>query len=633
VSQRNPPARETLGLTICGALGVWIGIHVLRTYLAALIWYVSREATTAEQIGAVSLGVFSVGLLAGVAIRLFGGWCPAWRFGLLLVALLVAWHALPANVSQPAVSFAAWVVWLWWFPAFLRELSRRNAATVIAPSLLLGLAAQVAGQTALNGLDLPLLAGFAGLVASILPGGAFVGALYVTLVRDRRISRTHPVTETNAVWTAFVAGPFLFIQLTFLVNLGRLQVMSGWDLWPVALVVGLSLGVALASLTWAPSRVVMVSLGIVAMALLAPGEWMVGWSILAVVPLQAALALLLHAAGSDTNTRGPGKFYVASAAGWLMFFGLFYGFYTGAAAPLTWVVAALAVSAPAIWLARPARLPALRPAAAAVAVVTLGVGISALLLPLSDVTATDERDPGEIRMVTYNVHQGYDERAMPSAAALADVIAEADADLIALQEVHRGANIAGGADLISYLRWRFPDYDIVFGPSYTSVMGNAIMTRYPIREWGIGQYPPGETFLTRGYVWVIVEIAHEDLLFASTHLSSTEEPDEIRAAQADALLAYWGGRPRSILAGDFNSFPDSAAVGTLLESGLKDVVAELDPEYIHDPSEDWLNRRLDYIFTSQDFEPISTRVVFSPASDHPAVIATVRLREDSRENQ
>jgi endonuclease/exonuclease/phosphatase family metal-dependent hydrolase len=624
VSQRVPPNRETLGLTICGALGVWIGVHVLRTYLPALVWYVSREATTAEQIGIVSLGVFGVGLLAGLAIRLFGGSRPAWRFGVVLVGLIVAWQALPANVSQPFLSFAAWVVWLWWFHAFLRELSRRNATTVIVPSMLLGLAAQVGGQTALHGLDLPLLSGAYGLAASVILGGAFIVALYLTLVKGSPTVPVDRTPEPGAVWIAFATGPYLFLQLTLLINLGRLQVISGWALWPIALFVGLSVGLGLACLTWAPSRVVRVGLGITALALLGPGEWMEGSSILAIVPLQAALALLLHAAASATANTRHGMFSVASAAGWLLFLGLFYALYTGAASSLTWSLAAIAVTVPAIWSARSARLPNLRPAAAAVAAVALGVGVSVLPLPTADAGANEQRVPGEIRVMTYNLHQGYDELAIPSAPALANVIAEADADLIALQEVHRGANIAGGADLIAYLRWRFPDYDIVFGPSYTSVMGNAIMSRYPIREWGVGQYPPGETFLTRGYVWAMIEGTPDDLLFVSTHLSSAEEQDAVRAVQADALLAHWGGRHRSILAGDYNSFPASAVIGGVLDSGLRDAVAERDPEFVLDPTENWLGTRLDYVFTSQDIEPVSTRVVFSPASDHPAVIATIR---------
>ena len=111
--------------------------------------------------------------------------------------------------------------------------------------------------------------------------------------------------------------------------------------------------------------------------------------------------------------------------------------------------------------------------------------------PIFSATALAARVPPEdVRVMTYNIHQGFDARPSPTAPAIADVIEEANADLVALQEVNRGANIAGGADLVAYLRWRFPDHHVVFAPSYTNVMGNAIISRYPTLNWGWAHYPP-----------------------------------------------------------------------------------------------------------------------------------------------
>ncbi|HUF67129.1 MAG TPA: endonuclease/exonuclease/phosphatase family protein, partial [Longimicrobiales bacterium] len=613
--------RDALWLTVGGALGVWIGVHVLRNYLVVLIFYVSRQATAPEQIGIVSLGVFGVGLLGGVASRFLGGAHPAQRFGAFVAVLVIAAQVLPVSLAQPAAPFAAWVAWLWWCPEFLREMARRGVSHLIAPSVVLGLAAQVAGQTALHGLDVPLIPGRYGLAGNVALAGAFITVLFLAL--PRKTPATDPPARSSP-WMAFAIGPFLHVQLTLLANLGGLQVLTGWSLAPVALFVGISMGLGLAALRWPLSRRTRLALGLVAVLLLATLESLNGWAALAIIPIQIAVISLLHGVCQSIGEDRPGVFYGASAAGWIVFFGMIYGFYAVDAPAETWAIAVLAMTAASGWRSLPSPMSGYRLAGAATIIVVVGVGIH-LGTQLANRATVDlpDRPPQDVRVMTYNIHQGFDQRPSPTAPAIADVIEQADADLVALQEVNRGANIAGGADLIAYLRWRFPDHHVVFAPSYTNVMGNAIISRYPILDWGWAHYPPPLTILTRSYVWATIATDAGDLLYINTHLSSSEEPDETRAEQAEVLLAYWDERPQSILAGDINAVPSSAVTGTFVERGLTDAMTAPEREYLHRAPDDWDKTRVDYVFTSPDIEPLVTHVVFSPASDHPAVIAVV----------
>ncbi|MEX2284776.1 MAG: endonuclease/exonuclease/phosphatase family protein [Gemmatimonadota bacterium] len=85
--------------------------------------------------------------------------------------------------------------------------------------------------------------------------------------------------------------------------------------------------------------------------------------------------------------------------------------------------------------------------------------------------------------MTYNLHQGYDAAALPAMQRIANEIGSTDADIVAVQEVHRGWDLLGGADLIAYLRWRWPEYHVVF-TSTNGLWGSAILSRFAPRSAG-----------------------------------------------------------------------------------------------------------------------------------------------------
>jgi endonuclease/exonuclease/phosphatase family metal-dependent hydrolase len=529
-----------------------------------------------------------------------------WVFGGLFAVLTAARQALPGELSSPALAFAAIVAWLWWLPNYLRA-----GSTSATRAILAGLVATVAGQSALHGLDVHILTGLQGALAGVVLGAAFGAALWW-------VASTRPVITPGGAWGAAILGPYLFLQLTLLTNLGRLQVTSGWDILPVSVVVLLALLSGLAILTVTLDRRVYQLLGVLAVVLLVPGEWMTGWAVLALIPIQVGLAAGLSAAFAGRGAR----VNLGFVAGALAFFVLVFVYYSGRDVPaLLWPLAALACVLPLVRWEPPAYDRRAVYGSAAVAVLGLALG----LIPYAAGARSTAPAPVDLKVFDYNIHQGLDYYSVPSANALADAIQAADADLVGLQEVNRGWNISAGVDYAAWLRWRFPGYYVSYGPMQTQLFGGLIMSKYPIHDSGWQRYPRGQSTNTRGYVWATIASSAGEVVFVSTHLTPYTGFDEDRAAQATVLEEFWAGRPRTIIAGDFNAEPDDTAIRHLLDAGLKDVAAAgglgQTPTYSSGEPE----TRIDYVFASPDVRAVGASIPRTLASDHLPVSASVHV--------
>lgn len=641
----------TPALLVAGALGVWLGLQAARMQLLAVVWNVAEDAPT-TQLGLVAAGIWAVGLLGFIPARLLGD-RAAWMLGALFAVLVALRQTIAGEVPTAIFSIAAWIAWLWWLPAFLHALARRGATAVAPAAVLVGLGAQVATQAALHGSDLHAAGGAIGAIGGVVLALGFVLALRVGLRAPEARS------DAGAAWGALALGPFLFLQMTVLVNLGRLELLSGADLTVAALVASAGVAAALVALRWRTSRVARAVAAIVSILLLAAAQAPAPWAALALVPAQVGLALLLAGAfaapgaapGSNANDASStdaalggaasgirvgvgasqGRAYLGAAAGAVLLFVLLFLFYSGEAVPALWPVAALLVGAASLRgsVAAPFRQP--RPLAAAIALGVVAVLASVAPYPAPDRAAAPREG---VRVLDYNIHQGIDRFGVPGMAAIAEVIEGADADLVALQEVNRTWDIAGGVDNFAWLRWRFPGHTAVYGPMHGDFFGNAILSRFPVKEWGWERFPLGPSKLARGYVWAVVATPAGDALFLSTHFTPYNRGQERaeRVAQARLLLAFWKGRAPAILAGDFNDDAESEAVRTLVGGGLRDVLAAhglgKTRTFISTgtPFATASLEKLDYIFTSPGVTSTEARILETVASDHLPLVATLRLR-------
>jgi len=93
-------------------------------------------------------------------------------------------------------------------------------------SLLVGLAAQSAGQAAMHGMDLYMFRGVLSILGAVALGGCFAASAWWAGPAPQQAD---DAAEGSAAWGALALGPFLFLQFTLFANMGRVATLTGWD--------------------------------------------------------------------------------------------------------------------------------------------------------------------------------------------------------------------------------------------------------------------------------------------------------------------------------------------------------------------------------------------------------------------
>lgn len=599
------------------SLAFWLGLESIQTSLAMIVWNIGEDRPAA-QLGVIALSVWLIGLLGAPLAGRLSGRRPevplAGLFGLAVAANAFSIHPL----ISPVLGTAMLVTWLWFLPALVTAVGRARAADILAPGIVTGVAAFAAFHHALHGMDLAMLRGpLVGAVTVIL-----AAALLMT-TRALPESPTGPVVAPG--WGLLALGPYLVLQLTLLANPGRVQMLGDLHAQPAAALILLGLIVGCGLLTLSFSRPLLGAAAIVAVLVLRYAQWLMGGGIWLVALLQALLVQLLAASLRQAVPGRPVRIYRGTAGTALLMFPLIFLFYSRYGWPALWPIMALLIALPAA-----ARVTApLRAGPSQALLVTIlvgGLGIGVHAATQRGASAVPGPAPSEMKVLTYNIHMGFNAYSVPGPEAVANVIERSGADLVALQEVGRGWTVNGGADLASWLQWRLPQYHLVYGPMNGDLWGNAILSRYPISGSGSSRYPVRESTFQRGLVWAVIPTRAGEVLFVSTHFSAYAPYEQDRLAQAGDLLEFWNGRPRTILAGDFNATPTSPVMQRLRAAGLEDLTAlhgiGAAPTYSALAPAD----RIDYLLSTPDIESLAAAIVNTTASDHLPVLATIRLR-------
>ena len=200
----------------------------------------------------------------------------------------------------------------------------------------------------------------------------------------------------------------------------------------------------------------------------------------------------------------------------------------------------------------------------------LRLAASRFMHPEQSRIATDnwQASTRPFRVMTYNVHGcvGMDHRL--DVRRIARVIAQSQADIVALQELDVMRARSGFRDQAEEIA-RLLEMQCHYHPAWQleeESYGDAILSRIPIRHIRKGQLPAKSSrHEPRGAVWVEAELSPgEKLQVINTHLSLY--PFE-RRLQADALAQEWV-RPAmeqgtTIVCGDFNAQPSSPSYRSL----------------------------------------------------------------------
>lgn len=158
-----------------------------------------------------------------------------------------------------------------------------------------------------------------------------------------------------------------------------------------------------------------------------------------------------------------------------------------------------------------------------------------------------------LRILTYNVQQGYNEDGLKNYDGQLDLIRKVDADVIGLQECDTNRVAGGNSDLVRFFADKLNLYSY-YGPrTVAGTFGVALLSKYPIENpRTLYHYSEQEQEAT---IHAQISVGDRTFDVFNTHLAS-ENPVENRG-QLRELLAEVRGRENVILIGDLNFAPDT----------------------------------------------------------------------------
>lgn len=643
---RDHPSWVDLGLP---ALTVVFGVQSVRV-LFSLASFLLRDTFQwdAQYIGALGLPIFSTAFLSALLRRLLG-----LRLMLMVTAggLGALRLAMQAWSGEPLLDFvlasAAVILFLLFLPAYVGYgRGRQETSRGFALGLLLGLSVDLALHGAYTTYDL----GWDDRINTLLVIGVLVALQLALLwgllarVVDPEPERASEVARQSS-WRQVLPwlglGPFLFLQLLVLQNLARLVALTEWS-FPMAYTwalfshaAGVMAGLWALNSGWRSQWPLAAIAGAALVAALAV-PWGSGASsagVLLVGQVASAVLLVMIVVGQGRTNANPSMVPATVVHGFAMVLivGMLFGYYViydidlpfgnALLPPLAGVLLGIcglaAVSSmPGVRLQRPnAWLPA------PLSLLLLFVPLLWSLSWESPETSVGTGYP--VRVMTYNLHNGFDTDGHLGMEAIARVIEAEQPDVIGLQEVSRGWVVNGSLDMLTWLSQRL-EMPYVFGPATGSLWGNAILSRYPILEWENVKLPPNDLLFQRGYLWARLDLGDgQELRVVDTHLHHTREDFDIRARQVQTLLDFWKDGEQTVIMGDFNARRDDSEAEMMRQAGFADAidVADISPGYTA-PAEA-PRYRIDYIWLSPDLTATDTVVPRSLASDHFPVVAII----------
>jgi endonuclease/exonuclease/phosphatase family metal-dependent hydrolase len=230
-----------------------------------------------------------------------------------------------------------------------------------------------------------------------------------------------------------------------------------------------------------------------------------------------------------------------------------------------------------------------------------------------------------VKVMSYNIHSGFNFAGLQDLEAIAQVIEDSGADIVALQEISRVRLMDGSADMSTWLSQRL-DMPILFRGTEEPIWGNAILSRYPVLESGWGELPLAGTLIKRGYLWARIDVGGpQPLLVIATHLHQLAPDSLARQAQVPVLLRFWDGQDYSLLLGDLNAQPDWVEMKLIADAGLLDSWSEAGVGQGFTFSSGDPYQRIDWIWHSDDLVAVEAQVLQTQASDHLPVVVILDI--------
>jgi endonuclease/exonuclease/phosphatase family metal-dependent hydrolase len=639
-AKRSPSLRVLLDIGLV-ALTVTFGLQVFRLFLPTVLnYYGVQPGVTFTMVGMAALGVFALGLLSPVVHRLLRPRLmmivTAGGIGLLR---LIMQFGTPPPVTF-ALSATASVLFLWFIPLAIAQARTGGPTSTnrFAVAFLCGLALDTALNGAAGTYDL-------GWQRSLLPLIMTVALFVAQIALLVRSWRQPAQDSSDAPFVPSLVllgiGPILVLEELVYQNVASFAVMSGWQqplalAW-IILANAAAIAIAAAAPKLSPRWPWMSAIdGLVLMVLVATpqrGGLAALWLLLALVELADALSAIMIAAGTVQKRRGFWRSGLAVGLSMFLFALLLFLYYIvydvrmpyqNSGILILCAVIVLLASVAATYLAEHREGPS-KDVSWAPALAVLCLLVIPIVVGLAWTQPKAVAGKGwPIRVMTYNLHYGFDTDGYLGMEALARIIEQAGKpDLIGLEEVNRGWYVSGSIDMLTWLSRRL-NMPYIFAPASDAIWGNAILSRYPIAQWGYAPLPWHGEPLKRSYLWAQIDLGKGDyVLFFDTHLHQLEDGSAIRQEQVSALLQAWNKKPFSIIVGDTNSLATDPEMVMMRQAGLVDAftVAGTGQGLTYISTGPY--QRIDYVWVTPDIKPVDMANPPGNASDHLGVAVTV----------
>ncbi len=224
-----------------------------------------------------------------------------------------------------------------------------------------------------------------------------------------------------------------------------------------------------------------------------------------------------------------------------------------------------------------------------------------------------------LKVLTYNVYQGYNEEGLKNYDGQLTLLRQIDADIIGLQESDTDRIAGGNNDVVRFFADRLDMYSY-YGPKpVTGTFGVALLSKYPIES-------PRTFFLhgfteQKGCVKAQIRVGDEHFNVVVVHLASHEKDPPGNYPQQEQVLSVVDGAENVLLIGDFNFGPDTEQY-RLTTAMLEDSWVLRWPA-VDKRTVDFKGEGIDHIFVSRGMRITDAQYLPDQESDHPAVIASI----------
>ncbi len=254
-----------------------------------------------------------------------------------------------------------------------------------------------------------------------------------------------------------------------------------------------------------------------------------------------------------------------------------------------------------------------------------------------ETTSFEKGKQSQIKVMSYNIHHGEGTDTILDLKRIGNVIKQSKSDIIGLQEVDNHfserSNFEDQAKwLAKYLGMHYTyaanlDYEPLQVGQHRRQYGTAVLSKYPIlfsKNHLLTNIPyPVSPTEQRGLLETVINVKGNHIHFYNTHLDNKRA--EQRDLQVREILEIANQNEGSkILVGDFNATAESAEMLNMT-SQYNDVFNVLGQNEDYTIPVENPDRRIDYIFTSDDIKISSGEVIKTIASDHLPIAAEFSL--------